>query len=183
MSEEQLVLMLKNHSQRNEAFTLLVRMYQEKIYWHIRRLVILHEDADDVVQNTFLKIFRNIESFKGDSKLYTWMYRIATNESLTFLDKKKKKNVLNTPSSDELTMQQLESDSHFDGNDAVTHLMIAISKLPEKQRLVFQLKYFEEMSYQEMSEILETSEGALKASFHHASQKIKESLKNITYLH
>lgn len=181
MTEEQLIQSLRNPKERHKAFSTLVSKYQEKIYWHIRRMVIVHEDADDVVQNTFIKVYKNLDSFKGESKIYTWMYRIASNESLTHLKKKQKRSLSSEPWEDKVA-QELQADQYFSGDTATKHLLIAISKLPEKQRLVFQLKYFDDMTYKEISEVLDTSEGALKASFHHATNKIKEEIKNIEYL-
>lgn len=178
MTEEQLINNLRDPRLRNKTFGLLVSKYQEKIYWHIRRMVVIHEDADDVVQNTFIKVFRNLENFKGDSKIYTWMYRIATNESITHLKKKQRRSLTSVPW-EETVAEHLKADSFFDGDEATRQLLVAISKLPEKQRLVFQLKYFDNMTYKEISEILDTSEGALKASFHHATNKIKDEIKNV----
>ena len=182
MTDEQLVEMLQNPVQRNTAFRTLVEIYQERIYWHVRKIVIVHEDADDVVQNVFVKIFKNIENFQGDSKLFTWIYRIATNESLSHLQKQKKhKNQTELDASINY-MEHLSSDEYFDGDDITKQLILAIGQLPEKQRLVFQLRYFEDLTYKDISEILDTSEGALKASFHHATNKIKEIIKNVAYL-
>ena len=151
---------------RNEAFNLLLTKYQQKIYWHIRRLVIDHDDSDDLVQETFIKVWKNLEKFRNDSQLYTWIYRIATNESITFLNKKKQKN--NTPLdevSTELT-ETLVASSYFNGD------------LPEKQRLVFNMKYYDDLKYEEISAIVGTSVGALKASFHLAVKKIEAFMLN-----
>lgn len=163
---------------RNEAFKLLLNKYQQKIYWHIRRMVIDHDDADDVTQDVFIKVWKNLENFRNDSQLYTWIYRIATNECLTFLNKKKQKN--NIPLDDVLydLSDSLTESSYFNGDQAQKKLQQAILTLPEKQRIVFNLKYFEEMKYEEMAEVLETSVGALKASYHFAVKKIESYLLN-----
>lgn len=163
---------------RNEAFKLLLNKYQQKIYWHIRRMVIDHDDADDVTQDVFIKVWKNLENFRNDSQLYTWIYRIATNECLTFLNKKKQKN--NIPLDDVLydLSDSLTESSYFNGDQAQKKLQQAILTLPEKQRIVFNLKYFEEMKYEEMAEVLETSVGALKASYHFAVKKIESFLLN-----
>lgn len=160
----------------DEAFNLIVKTYNERLYWHIRRMVVSHDDADDVLQNTFIKIWKGLPKFRQDANIYTWLYRIATNESLTFLRQKKE----NTRFADvEFSLSQnLEADVFFDGDEAQKKLQLAIAALPEKQRAVFNLKYFDEMKYNDMSEILSTSVGALKASYHHAVKKIEEFLKD-----
>jgi RNA polymerase sigma-70 factor (ECF subfamily) len=160
---------------RDMAFSELMDRYQERVYWHIRRLVHYHEDADDVLQNTFVKVFKNIAKFKGDSTLFTWIYRIATNESITHLKKKKRSMA---ESIDGEAPIFLKADEHFDGDKATLLLKSAIANLPEKQMLVFNMRYYEELSYQEISEVCETSIGSLKASYHHAVKKIEEFLKN-----
>lgn len=175
---EELLLVenLQNESLKHSAFEMLVDAYKERLYWHIRRILLDHDDTDDVLQNTFIKCYENIDSFKGNSKLYSWLYRIATNEALSFLIQKSRK--LGIESSDYIDQKasQLESDVYFEGDAIETSLQKALASLPEKQRLVFNMKYFEEMKYEEISEILETSVGALKASYHHATTKIKEFL-------
>lgn len=159
---------------QEEAFNALVKKYQERIYWHVRRMVISHEDADDVVQNVFVKVWRNLENFRSDSKLYTWMYRIATNECITFLNKKKRQNNISLDDEDSAYLKEsLTSGSYFDGEKAHKKLQEAILTLPDKQRLVFNMKYFEDLKYTDMSEILGTSVGALKASYHLAVKKIE----------
>lgn len=161
---------------RNEAFNLLLKKYQQKLYWHIRRMVIDHDDADDLIQDTFVKIWKNLPGFRSDAQLYTWMYRIATNECITFLNKKKQKN--NIPLDDvayELA-DTLADSTYFNGDQAQLKLQQAILTLPEKQRLVFNMKYYDDMKYEEMSEVLGTSVGALKASFHLAVKKIESFL-------
>ncbi|HWD87854.1 MAG TPA: sigma-70 family RNA polymerase sigma factor [Mucilaginibacter sp.] len=161
---------------RNEAFSLLLKKYQQKLYWHIRRMVIDHDDADDIVQDTFVKVWKNLPGFRSDAQLYTWMYRIATNECITFLNKKKQKN--NIPLDDvayELA-DTLADSTYFNGDKAQMKLQQAILTLPEKQRLVFNMKYYDDMKYEEMSQVLGTSVGALKASFHLAVKKIEAFL-------
>lgn len=160
-----------------ESFRQIVSDYKERLYWHIRNIVKDHDDADDVLQNTFIKIFRNISGFKGDSKLYTWMYRIASNEALTFLNSKAKRNQLDSEELQEQLISQLESDIYFEGDEIQLQLQKAIATLPQKQQRVFNMKYFEALKYSHMSEILQTSEGALKASYHLAVKKIEQFLK------
>jgi RNA polymerase sigma-70 factor (ECF subfamily) len=155
-----------------EQFDGLVNDYKERLYWHIRRMVISHDDADDVLQNTFIKVFKNLENFKGESKLYTWLYRIATNESLTFLKKKARRLHINDEQLQQHLTSNLKSDPYFDGDALQIKLQNAINSLPQRQKQVFLLKYYEEMPYSEISAILETSEGSLKASYHHAVKKI-----------
>ena len=163
---------------RNEAFNLLLNKYQQKIYWLIRRLVLNHDDTDDLVQDVFIKVWKNLEKFRSDSQLYTWIYRIATNESITFLNKKKQQN--NTPMDEvsaELAENLVES-SYFNGDKVQLKLQKALLTLPEKQRLIFNMKYFDELKYEEISEITGTSVGALKASFHIAVKKIETFMLN-----
>jgi len=167
----------EGHADR--GFRLLMEKYQERLYWQIRRLVYEHEDANDVLQNCFMKVYRNLHKFEGKSKLYTWMYRIATNEAITFLNKKKQKYTASIDDEDRNLSNRLEADSFFDGNSAQILLQKAIALLPEKQKQVFHLRYFDEMNYASMSELLGTSEGALKASFHHAVKKIEAYVKNV----
>jgi RNA polymerase sigma-70 factor (ECF subfamily) len=163
---------------RNEAFNLLIQKYKQKIYWHIRRLVIDHDDTDDLVQDVFVKVWKNLANFRSDAQLYTWLYRIATNESITFLNKKKQRN--NTPL-DEVAPeleQTLVASSYFDGDKVQLKLQKALLTLPEKQRLIFNMKYFDDLKYEEISEITGTSVGALKASFHIAVKKIERFMLN-----
>lgn len=155
-----------------EQFDGLVSDYKERLYWHIRRMVISHDDADDVLQNTFIKVFNNLGDFKGESKLYTWLYRIATNESLTFLKKKARRLHINDEQLQQNLTANLRSDPYFDGDALQIKLRNAINGLPPRQKQVFLLKYYDEMPYSEISAILETSEGSLKASYHHAVKKI-----------
>ncbi len=177
VAEETLVKELKNKKTQTKAFEVLVSTYKERLYWHVRRIVLNHNDADDVLQNTFIKVYRNIEGFKGDSKLFSWMYRIATNESLSFLKQQSRKLGLNDGAYQDRLVAQLEADVYFEGDAIQLQLQKAIASLPEKQRLVFNMKYFEELKYEEISEILDTSVGGLKASYHLAVKKIKLHLK------
>lgn len=162
-----------------KGFRLVVEKYSRRLYWHIRRLVILHEDADDALQNTFVNAWRNIGSFRNESSLYTWLYTIATNEALTLLNKRNKNSFLSLDDLGSRFADSAEGSSWFDGDEAQTILQNAILTLPEKQRVVFNLRYYEEMPYEEMSIVLNTSEGALKASYHHAVKKIEDIIKNI----
>jgi len=168
---------LKEEKTRNLAFQNLVKAYQERLYWHIRKIVLTHDDTDDVLQNTFIKVWRNLDNFREESSLYTWLYRIATNESLTFINSTKRRSMIPMNDTSEFLLNNMVSDEFFDGDEIQLKLQEAILTLPDKQRIVFNLKYFEEMKYEAMSEILETSVGALKASFHHAVKKIEEHLK------
>ncbi|WP_085498487.1 RNA polymerase sigma factor [Arenibacter troitsensis] len=177
IAEETLVIQLKQKDHQAKAFEVLVNTYKERLYWHIRRIVLNHDDTDDVLQNTFIKVFRNIDSFKGDSKLYSWMYRIATNEALTFLKSKSQKLKINNEKLITKAVEDLRADVYFEGDEIQLKLQMAIATLPEKQKLIFNMKYFQEMKYEEISEILETSVGGLKASYHLASKKIEAFLK------
>jgi len=176
IDETQLLLELKSETKKNAAFKTLLALYKERLYWHIRNIVKSHDDADDVLQNTYIKIFRNIDTFKGDSKLFSWMYRIATNESITFLNKKAKRLQITNEDVQQLALNNLKSDVYFEGTDIQLKLQNAIATLPAKQQLVFNMKYFENLKYKDLSEILETSEGALKASYHIAVKKIEAYL-------
>lgn len=176
ISDSQLLEQFRVESTRNMAFHMLVTKYQKRIYWQVRRIIIDHEDANDVVQNTFIKVWKNLENFKESSQLYTWLYRIATNESLTFL--KQKRAPLYVPFENvERGLSRKMDDNYFKGDEIEKKLQKAILILPEKQRIVFNMRYYDEMPYEQMSEVLETSVGALKASYHHAVKKIEESLK------
>lgn len=161
-----------------KGFKALVDKYQQKLYWHIRRMVLSHDDADDILQNTFIKVYRNIDQFEQKSSLYTWLYRIATNESLTFIERNKKFQYDFVEDQDEHpAISNLKADPYFDGNEIQLRLQEALTRLPERQKQVFLLRYNDEMSYKDMSEVLQTSEGALKASYHHAVKKIEEYFK------
>ena len=176
IDETQLLEQLKSKTNKDQAFKTLLELYKERLYWHIRNIVKSHDDADDVLQNTFIKIFKNIDKFKGDSKLFSWMYRIATNESITFINKKAKRLQISNEEVQQLAITNLISDVYFEGEAIQLKLQKAIASLPEKQQLVFNMKYFEDVKYKDMSEILETSEGALKASYHIAVKKIEAYL-------
>jgi RNA polymerase sigma factor (sigma-70 family) len=177
--DKELLLQFKEAATKERAFTRIIKKYQEKLYWHIRRMVVEHEDANDVLQNMFIKVWNGLENFREDSQLYTWLYRIATNESLTFLDQQKKRSAISIDGSDDTGLSNsIRADKHFDANRLEWKLQLAIQKLPEKQRAVFNLRYYDEMPYTEMSRVLETSEGALKASYHHAVKKIEEFILN-----
>lgn len=168
----------KDPATKEQAFTSIIKKYQEKLYWHVRRMVVDHEDANDVLQNMFIKVWKGLENFREDSQLYTWLYRIATNESLTFLTQQKKRSSVSLSDLDNGLSNKLRSDTNFDANKLEWKLQLGIQQLPEKQRLVFNLRYYDEMPYEEMSRVLETSEGALKASYHHAAKKIEQFILN-----
>ncbi len=178
-TETSLIHALKGDLNKEAAFSKLVSLYKERLYWHIRKIVLDHDDAHDVIQNTFIKVFRNINGFKEESKLYTWLYRIATNEAITFINKKAKRNNITIEEVKEKALLNLESDVYFEGSEIQLKLQKAIATLPEKQQLVFNMKYFEEFTYQELSEMLDTSVGALKSSYHIAVKKITSILENI----
>lgn len=179
MSDDiELIERLQSNTNIDNAFKDLVTLYKERLYWHIRNIVKSHDDADDVLQNTFIKIYRNIHSFKGESKLFSWMYRIATNESITFINKKAKRLQITNEEVQNLAINNLSSDVYFEGDAIQLKLQKAIATLPEKQQLVFNMKYFDDIKYKDMSEILQTSEGALKASYHIAVKKIEDYLTN-----
>lgn len=178
-SEDALISRIKDSETREVAFGELLRLYQERLYWTIRRIVLAHEDADDVLQETFIKIYKNIGQFKGDSQLYSWMYRIATNEALSFLKRRARIQGISETQLQEKMISNLQADPFFEGDKIQKLLQEGISKLPEKQRLVFNMKYFDEMTYEEMSGILETSTGALKASYHHAVKKLEVFLQEM----
>lgn len=163
---------------REKGFTAIIQKYQERLYWHIRRLVLDHDDANDVLQNVFIKVWKNLEGFREDAQLFTWLYKIATNECLTFLEQQKRKSAVSLSDVETGLSNKLRADTQFDANKLEWKLQRAILSLPEKQRVVFNLRYYDEMPYEEMSRVLETSEGALKASYHHAVKKIEEYIKN-----
>jgi RNA polymerase sigma-70 factor (ECF subfamily) len=162
----------------NKGFRLLVERYSTRLYWNIRRLVILHDDADDALQNTFMNAWRNIGNFRNESSLYTWLYAIATNESLAIINKRNKNTSVSLDDLDSYFANSVEGSTWFDGDEAQVKLQNAILKLPDKQRIVFNLKYFDDMTYEEMSKVLDTSVGALKASYHHAMKKIENIILN-----
>ena len=176
-TDKQLLAMFQNPKTRNLAFNHIINQNQERAYWHIRKIVLSHEDANDVTQNTFIKVWKNLHKFKGDSKIYTWIYTIATNESINFLNKKKKHYFESLDLASYRLSEFFSVDSYFDGDDIERKLQEAILTLPTKQRITFNMKYFDKMKYDEISEILGTSVGALKANYHHAKNKIEEFLK------
>jgi len=178
MQDAELLLEFRNPSTKEKAFTAIIKKYQEKLYWHIRRMVIEHEDANDVLQNVFIRVWNGLENFREDSQLYTWLYRIGTNECLTFLEQKKRKSTVSLGDVETGLSNSIKADKGFDANKLEWKLQLAMQQLPEKQRIVFNLRYYDEMPYEEMSKVLETSEGALKASYHHAVKKIEDFILN-----
>jgi RNA polymerase sigma-70 factor (ECF subfamily) len=179
-SDEKLLELFRNEGSRYDAFNKIATQYKERLYWHIRKILIVHEDTDDVLQNTFLKAWKGLENFRQESQLYTWLYRIATNESISFLNQKRNKNTLPFVEVENHLSRSLCSDAYFSGDELQFQLQKAILSLPEKQRIVFNMKYFDDMRYEDMSEILGTSVGALKASYHHAVNKIKNHIGQLT---
>ncbi len=173
---------MQEEQKYEQGFKLLMQAYSERLYWHIRSLVNTHENADDVLQNTLMKVFRNIAKFKGESRLYTWLYRIATNEALTFLKKEQRRHTEQLESEEKNHLRNLRAENSLDGERIWQLLQKAIATLPEKQKVVFTMRYFQEMSYRDMSEALGTSEGALKASFHHALKKVEKYLQETEIL-
>lgn len=163
---------------KERAYTAIIKKYQERLYWHIRRMVVDHDDANDVLQNMFIRVWNGLENFKEESQLYTWLYRIATNESLTFIEAQKKRAAVSLSDVETGLSNKIKADKHFDANRLEWKLQLAIQQLPEKQRVVFLLRYYDEMPYEEMSRVLETSEGALKASYHHAVKKVEDYITN-----
>jgi len=178
IDDRELLHQFKVPETKERAFTAIIKKYQEKLYWHVRRMVIEHEDANDVLQNVFIKVWNGLENFREDSQLYTWLYRIATNESLTFLEQQKKKSAVRLNDVENGLANKVVADQNFDANRLEWKLQLAIQQLPEKQKIVFNLRYYDEMPYEEMSRVLDTSEGALKASYHHAVKKVEEFIKN-----
>ena len=179
ISDEEILRLIGAPGSREEGFRALLARYQEPLYRHIRRLIWPHEDANDVLQNCLLKVYRGIDRFEGKSKLYTWLYRIATNEAITWLKQQKRRRTGSLDGEHHLQAAQLEADPYFDGDAAQLHLQRALSRLPDKQRAVFNLRYFEELPYREMAAILDTSVGALKASYHHAVKKIERYFREV----
>ena len=171
LEDKELLLQFIDPATKERGFTAIIKKYQEKLYWHIRRMVVEHEDANDILQNMFIKVWKGLENFREDSQLYTWMYRIATNECLSFLEQQKKRKTVSLSNEETGLSNQLKADKNFDINKAEWKLQLAMQQLPEKQKAVFNLRYYDEMPYEEMSRVLETSEGALKASYHHAVNK------------
>ncbi len=178
LDDKELLEQFRETSTKEAGYTRIIKKYQEKLYWHIRRMVVEHEDANDVLQNMFIKVWNGLENFREDSQLYTWLYRIATNESLSFLEQQKKRSSVSLSDVESGLSNRLQADKHFDANKLEWKLQVAIQQLPEKQRVVFNLRYYDEMPYEKMSKVLETSEGALKASYHHAVKKIEDFILN-----
>ncbi len=178
-SEKEIISLINEDSTRREGFEGLVNKFSEPLYWHIRRIVVSHEDSDDVLQNTFIKVWLNIDTFRGDSKLSTWLYRIAVNEALLFIRQNKEKYNIAIDDPDLGIENSLKSDPYFCGDELDMHLQKAILSLPDRQRVVFTMRYYDELMYREIAEILDITEGALKASYHHAVKKIEEYIKNI----
>ena len=178
LDDQELLRQFRQAETKERAFSAIIKKYQEKLYWHIRRMVITHDDTNDVLQNMFIKVWNALENFREDSQLYTWLYRIATNESLTFLQQQKKRSSVSLSDVESGLSNKVKADEGFDANRLEWKLQVAIQTLPDKQRAVFSLRYYDEMPYEQMSRVLETSEGALKASYHHAVKKISEYIKN-----
>ena len=177
-NEREILALLQNPATQRQGFEKIVTAYGEQLYWQIRRMVLSHEDTNDLLQNTFIKAWTNIDYFRGDAKLSTWLYRIALNECLTFLNKQRASATISIDDPEADIVQKLESDPYFAGDRAQYLLQQALHTLPEKQRMVFNLKYYQDMKYEEMSEIFGTSVGALKASYHHAVKKIEKFLSD-----
>jgi RNA polymerase sigma-70 factor (ECF subfamily) len=177
-SDAELLVLFRDPANKERAYTSIIKKYQEKLYWHVRRMVVEHEDANDVLQNVFIRVWNGLQNFREDSQLYTWLYRIATNECLTYIEQQKKKASVSLSDVESGLSNKIKADKHFDANKLEWKLQLAIQQLPEKQRVVFTLRYYDEMPYEEMSRVLETSEGALKASYHHAVKKIEEYIVN-----
>lgn len=177
-SDTELLAQFRHQPTREKAYTTIVRKYQEKLYWHIRRMVVDHDDANDVLQNVLIRVWNGLENFREDSQLYTWLYRVATNECLTFLEQQKKRSAISLSEVESGLENKIKADKHFDPQKLEWKLQLAIQQLPEKQRIVFSLRYYDEMPYEQMSRVLETSEGALKASYHHAVKKVEDYILN-----
>jgi RNA polymerase sigma factor (sigma-70 family) len=178
LNDTELLIQFRDPVTKEKAYTSIIKKYQEKLYWHIRRMVVDHDDANDVLQNVFIRVWKGLENFREDSQLYTWLYRIATNECLTFLEQQKKRTTVSLSDVETGLSDKIKADQNFDANKLEWKLQLGIQQLPEKQRIVFQLRYYDEMPYEEMSRVLDTSEGALKASYHHAVKKIEDYITN-----
>ena len=174
--DHMLIASFRNEKLKEAAFTQLVRKYQERLYWHIRRMVLEHEDTNDILQNVFIKVWKNLAEFRDESNLSTWLYRISTNEALTWIDQKKRRSSVSISDNEDIFSEKLTAQKDFDPNKIEWKLQQAIQTLPEKQRIVFNLRYYDEMPYEEMSSVLGTSAGALKASYHHAVKKVEAFL-------
>lgn len=178
ISDTELLALFREAATKEKAFSILVKKYQERLYWHIRRMLVDHEDSNDVMQNVFIRVWNALANFREDAQLYTWLYRIATNECLTFIEQRKKKGTISINELESGLSNKIRADQDFDANKLEWKLQLAIQQLPEKQRVVFTLRYYDEMPYEEMSRVLETSAGALKASYHHAAKKIEDFIQN-----
>jgi RNA polymerase sigma-70 factor (ECF subfamily) len=178
IQDTELLLQFRDPATREKGFTAIIKKYQEKLYWHIRRMVVEHEDANDVLQNVFIRVWNGLDNFREDSQLYTWLYRIATNECLSYLEQQKRKSSASLDEMESGLSNKVIADKYFDPNKLEWKLQLAIQQLPDKQRVVFTLRYYDEMPYEEMSRVLDTSEGALKASYHHAVKKIEDYILN-----
>lgn len=176
IDEKELVRQLQDPKTARQAFDTLLRMYSQPVYWHIRKMVLNHDDANDLVQNVFLKAWNNLHNFRGDARLSTWLFKIAINESINFINKEKARQGLTEADDDSFLMAKLEADPYFDGEELHRQLLEAVARLPEKQRMVFNMRYFDDMKYEQISEVLGTSVGALKANYHHAAKKVTEAL-------
>ncbi|HTQ29265.1 MAG TPA: sigma-70 family RNA polymerase sigma factor [Puia sp.] len=176
--DTELLSLFRDPPTKEKAFTDIIKKYQERLYWHIRRMVVDHEDSNDVLQNVFIRVWNGLENFREDAQLYTWLYRIATNECLSFLEQQKKRSAVSLDEMESGLSNKIKADKYFDAGKLEWKLQLAIQQLPEKQRVVFSLRYYDEMPYEEMSRVLETSEGALKASYHHAVKKIEDYMLN-----
>ena len=177
-TDTELLALFREPATKDSAFTEIVKKYQERLYWHIRRMLVDHDDSNDVMQNVFIRVWNALANFREDAQLYTWLYRIATNESLTFIEQQKKKASVSLSEVESGLSNKIRADKDFDANKLEWKLQLAIQQLPEKQRVVFMLRYYDEMPYEEMSRVLETSTGALKASYHHAAKKIEDFIIN-----
>lgn len=178
LEDKELLEQFRNAELKEKAFTSIMKKYQEKIYWHIRRMLVGHDDTNDVLQNVFIKVWKGLENFREDSQLYTWLYRIATNESLTFLEQQRKRSAVSFEDVQSGLANKVIAEKGFDASRLEWKLQVAIQQLPDKQKAVFTLRYFDEMPYEEMSRVLQTSEGALKASYHHAAKKVEDYIIN-----
>ncbi len=176
--DAELLVQFRNPETRDRAYTTIIKKYQQRLYWHIRRMVVDHDDTNDILQNVFIRVWKALDNFKEESQLYTWLYRIATNESLTFIEGQKKRSALSLSDVESGLSNKIKADKHFDPSKIEWKLQLAIQALPEKQKAVFTLRYYDEMPYEEMSRVLETSEGALKASYHHAVKKVEDYMLN-----
>jgi RNA polymerase sigma factor (sigma-70 family) len=177
-TDTELLAQFREPATKERAFTEIVKKYQERLYWHIRRMLVDHDDSNDVLQNVFIRVWNALSGFREDAQLYTWLYRIATNECLTFIEQQKKKASVSLSEVESGLSNKIKADKDFDANKLEWKLQLAIQQLPEKQRVVFMLRYYDEMPYEEMSKVLETSAGALKASYHHAAKKIEDFILN-----